>query len=396
MSSLATPHLWQGEWLSDEQLKHRLAGLDEDVRNALALPFDVRALLDACENLSHLLRDSNSPVYRSLESILQSGFQMQQEERDKELSELAIFLSRSDLEKKLACELGLYDPFNFTRQDHRDDNFEKWAPLGFLVHIAPTNAFSAGAWSVLEGLLSGNVNFLKTGGSDEIFAQVFLKHLIDQDPSSTLAPRIFACRISSKERHALSTVLSRADGVIVWGDEGAIAGIKELAPVHARFIEWGPKISFAYFAKDSLDDDHSLSGLAFECCRMEQQACSSPQIVYVETDDRAELTDFAKRMAKVLAASSAAVPIKEPAAQEQAEITSVVELCRLESCLGLTELIEDPNGTWRILIEFSSVLKASPLYRTVWVKPLLRKDIAATLSPFRFFLQTAGVACKRT
>ncbi len=396
MNTMATPHLWQGEWLTNEQLSQRIERIDDDVRKALATPFDVRALLNACEKLSKELNLRSSTIYGSLESILQNGFQMQEEERSKELAELATFLSREDLERKLACELGMYDPFNFTRQDHRDDNFEKWAPLGFLVHVAPTNAFSAGAWSVLEGLLSSNVNFLKTGGSDEIFAQVFLKHLIDQDTTGTLAPRIFACRISSRERAALSKILNRADGVIVWGDEGAIAGIKELTPIHARFIEWGPKISFAYFANDSLDDEQSLLGLAFECCRMEQQACSSPQIVYVETENRGELTEFATRLAKVLAKTSDAIPIKEPGPQEQAEITSVVELCRLESCLGLTELIEDPNGAWRILVEHSSVVKASPLYRTIWVKPLLRNDISATLSPFRFFLQTAGVACKRT
>ena len=396
MSTMATPHLWQGEWLDDEQLSKRLERLDEDVRRALATPFDVRALLDACDKLSDEVRSKDSTAYRTLNAILQDGFKMEKEEREKELAELSIFLRRSDLERKLACELGLFDPFNFTRQDHREDNFEKWAPLGFLVHIAPTNAFSAGAWSVLEGLLSSNVNFLKTGGSDEIFAQVFLKHLIDQDITGTLAPRIFACRISSKEKSALSTVLARADGVIVWGDEGAIAGIKELAPVHARFIEWGPKISFAYFAKDSLNDEQSISGLAFECCRMEQQACSSPQIVYVESSDKAELMAFANKLASVLAATSKAIPTKDPGAQEQAEITSVVELCRLESCLGLTQLIEDPNGEWRVLVEFSSVVKASPLYRTIWVKPLLREEIGATLSPFRFFLQTAGVACQRT
>lgn len=395
MSTLATPHLWQGEWLSDEQLSQRLDSLDEDVRNALAIPFDLRALLDACERLSKLVSDKSSHVYSSLEALLKDGFQMQEEERNKELSELAIFLSRTDLEKKLACELGIFDPFNFTRQDHREENFEKWAALGFLVHIAPTNAFSAGAWTVLEGLLSSNVNFLKTGGSDEIFAQVFLKHLIDQDPTGTIAPRIFACRISSRERAALSKVLNRADGVIVWGDEGAIAGIKELAPVHARFIEWGPKISFAYFAHDSLDDDESLAGLAFEICRMEQQACSSPQIVYVETLEQNELLTFAYRLAKVLSTTSESVPFKEPGAQEQAEITSTIELSRLESCLGLSELIEDPNGIWRIIVEYSAVLKASPLYRTIWVKPLLREEISATLSPFRFFLQTAGLACKR-
>ena len=392
-----TPHLWQGEWLSDSELHSRILSerLSDDIRDALAKPFEIRFLLDACERLSQKLYDSENEIYKSLEKILQDGFQMEKAERSKELAELALFLSRKDLERKIACELGIVDPFNFTRADHRQPNFERWAPLGFLVHVAPTNAFSAGAWSVLEGLLSANVNFLKTGGSDEIFAQLFFKHLIDHDHSASIAPRIFACRISSREQELLAAVFSHADGVIVWGDEGAISGVKSLAPAHARFIEWGPKISFAYFASDSADDADALAGLAYECCRMEQQACSSPQCVYLETDDKVELGKFARRLAFELEKTSASIPVKEPGAQEQAEITSVVELCRLESCLGLTEIIEAEDKTWRILVDYSGVLKASPLYRTIWVKPLLRRDIVKTLHPFRFFLQTAGLACKR-
>ncbi len=394
MSTLATPHLWQGHWLSDEELENRLPNLAGDVRVALASPFEVRHLLDACERLSKRLRKKDDEVYLALEKLLSTGFRMEEAERRKELKELADFLRRADLEEKLACELGKGDPFNFVRADQREDNFERWSPLGFLVHIAPTNAYSAGAWSILEGLLSGNVNFLKTGGSDEIFAQLFLKYLTDEDLSNTIAPRIFACRISSRNQKMLTEVLSLADGVVVWGDEGAISGIKAISPPHARFIDWGPKISFAYFAEDCLEDEESIEGLAFECCRMEQQACSSPQCVYVETEDRAILAKFAQRLASSLQQHSLQVPVKSPSGQEQAEITSVVELCRLESCLGLTDLIEDPNGDWRILIDYSSVMKASPLYRTIWVKPMLRGKIVETLSPFRFFLQTAGLAAK--
>ena len=392
MSSIATPHLWQGSWLSDAELAKRIDGLSNDIRNALARPFEVRFVLDACEKLSVKLNAKDPEIYGTLDKLLKDGFRMEKQERSKELEELAKFLTRKDLEEKLDCELGAGDPFNFSRSDYRKDNFECWSPLGFIVHIAPTNAYSAGAWTVLEGLLSGNVNFLKTGGSDEIFAQLFLKYLIDQDSSNTIASRIFACRISSKDQNTLKSVLSHADGVVVWGDEGAISGIKAIAPPQARLIDWGPKISFAYFAKESLNDEESMIGLARECCRMEQQACSSPQCVYVETESNEELLEFAKRLSTHLARESAALPLKTPGPQEQAEITSIVELCRLESCLGLTSLIEDPNGDWRILIDFSSVLKASPLYRTIWVKPLLREKIVETLSPFRHFLQTAGLA----
>jgi phenylacetate-coenzyme A ligase PaaK-like adenylate-forming protein len=397
MSSSAKPHLWQGVWLDDSQLQEKLIDLADTIDDALRKPFDVNSVLGACDRLSQSLADDAGAVYQSLAKCLREGFGMTAAEITHDLAEMSEFLSRADLEKKVVRELGITEPFSFSRPDYRAGIFERWAPLGFLVHIAPTNAFSVGAWTVIEGLLTGNVNFLKTGGSDELFAQLFLKHLIDHDPSQVIAPRVMACRISSREQDLLKQILSYADGVAAWGDEAAIEGVRSLAPPLARFIDWGPKISFAYFDSESLDDEHSVEAiaeLARECCRIEQQACSSPQCVYVETEDRQTLLRFANRLASALQTVSPSVPRREPDLHEQAEITSVVELCKQEACLDLTHVIEDPDLNWRVLVDYASSLRASPLFRTIWVKPIARERIVQTLRPIRSYLQTVGLKCK--
>ena len=390
----ATPHLWQGEWISDAALLEKVRGLRGTIDDALRCPLEIQTVLYACNRLSDVLADRKSEIYKSLAACLKEGFQMGAAEIAKELGELSDFMSRGGLEKKMSRELGSKDPFEFFRPEYRSNVFEKWAPLGFLVHVAPTNAFAVGAYSVVEGLLSGNVNFLKTGGSDELFAQLFLKYLIDLDETKALAPKIIACRISSQSKELLQEIISHADGIAAWGNEDAIASLRALAPPHARLVDWGPKISFAYFAYNCLTDEHAIAGLAQECCRLEQQACSSPQCVYVETDDREELLKFASRLAQALTTVSPSVPRKEPGLNEQAEVTSVVELCRLESCLDLSDVIEGADGSWRILVEYASSLRASPLFRTIWLKPLSREKIVPTLRPLRSYLQTAGLVCK--
>ena len=390
----AAPHLWQGEWISDAELIERVRGLRGTIDDALGRPLEIQTVFHACNRLSEALADSTSAIYQELAACLRDGFQMGAAEIAKELAELSDFMSKSGLEKKVLRELSSKDPFEFSRPEYKANVFERWAPLGFLVHVAPTNAFAVGAYSVVEGLLSTNVNFLKTGGTDELFAQLFLKYLIDLDDTKTLAPKIIACRISSKKKELLQEIISHADGIAAWGNEDAIASLRALAPPYARFVDWGPKISFAYFAYDCLNDERAIEGLAHECCRLEQQACSSPQCVYVETEDRGELAIFAKRLAEALSKVSQTIPRKEPALHEQAEITSVVELCRLESCLDLSQAIEGGDGSWRILVEYASSLRASPLFRTIWLKPLLRQKIVATLRPLKSYLQTAGLACK--
>ena len=394
-----TLHLWQGRWITDIELGEKIKRLPDDINCALALPFELRFVLDACDKLSAELRSRTSKTYVSLAKCLREGYQLSQPEVTESLEELADFLSRKSLEEKIRREMGTHDPFTFARSQYRSDVFEKWAPLGFLLHIAPTNAYSVGALSVVEGLLTGNVNFLKTGGSDELFAQLFLDSLIGMDKTATIAPRIFACRISSRDEQLLKEIIGRADGIAAWGAEGAIEGVRALAAPLARFIDWGPKISFGYFASDKLDDQESVAALARECCLLEQQACSSPQCVYVETEQASVLTEFAHRLASSVAVVSPTVPSqgkrKEPDLSEQAEITSVVELCRLESCLGLSEVLEAADGSWHVLLEHASTLRASPLFRTIWVKPIKRTQIIQTLRPFRGYLQTVGLACTR-
>ncbi|HEX4048013.1 MAG TPA: acyl-CoA reductase, partial [Elusimicrobiota bacterium] len=92
----------------------------------------------------------------------------------------------------------------------------------------------------------------------------------------------------------------RADGVAAWGGEEAAREIRKLVPSSARLVEWGHKISFAYLAKDRLADDAVLEAAAREVCAFEQQACSSPQVLYLETADWPEVEAFAARFAPVL------------------------------------------------------------------------------------------------
>lgn len=390
----STPHLWQGEWIGDEQLSEKIKWLRDDIEDALNHPLEIQTVLAACDRVSHALRETNSELYRNLEHCLREEFRLDQKQIAKDLDEFSDFMQRASLEDKIMRELSTREPFFLSRPEYRANVFERWAPLGFLVHIAPTNAFAVGAYSAIEGLLTGNINFVKTGGEEPPFAQLFLKGLIDLDRTGTIANKIFVCRIPSKDQRTLREILFHADGVAAWGNEAALDGVKAMSPTFARFVDWGPKISFALFDSQCLADKEAIALLAKDCCLLEQQACSSPQCVYVETDDREEVKNFAQQLADALKTVSPTVPRQEPGLHEQAEITAVVEMCRLESCLDLTDVIEAEDKSWHVLVDFASSLRASPLYRTIWVKPFQRDKLIHTLRPFRAYLQTAGMVCK--
>lgn len=81
-----------------------------------------------------------------------------------------------------------------------------------------------------------------------------------------------------------------------------------------------------------------------------------------------------------------------PGVQELAELMVTKEQVRLKSVIGGTELVESDSHDWRIYVENTPALNSSPLFRTIWLKPMPRLKMVEHLRPLKKYLQTAGVA----
>ncbi|MGW5851067.1 acyl-CoA reductase [Streptomyces sp. NPDC055254] len=389
----AAHHYWQGAFIGDEEAGRRLAGLADAAPAALAEPLETETVLAACDALSRALRDPAHPVRARLVAHLPEG------EDPAALTELGDLLSRRELTRKLRRELGGAAPGRLNRADPRESVYEAWAPVGLVAHIAPGNSATVAPLSIVEGLLAGNVNVLKTSGADTLLTQHLMAELAGLDPSGALAERIVVLRFPSSRQEWLRLMCAPADAVAVWGGEGAVDGVAAHVPAGCRLVVWGHRISFAYLTGDAWSDTGTLDALADDVCRYEQQACSSPQVVYLDTADEAEVFAFAERFATVLATRPPAVPAasaQAPDPAEEAEVTTTELVARLEEHLGLTRVFAAPDGSWRVMADIRSPLAASPLRRSVWVKPLPRERLITTLRPMRRYLQTAGLAGSRT
>lgn len=365
----------------------QLENLIETTGEALATTLETRDLLKALEALTIELQ-AGKAFRREMENLLRVA-QVPEIEIQEGLQGIADFLKPHTLKLKLKRELGEENPFTMYRLDFGNTAFEGWAPLGLLVHVTPANAWTVGFLSVVEGLLAGNVNFLKLSSSDSDFAIHMLEKLKTLEPSGHLAKRILYARIPSSDREAMKSLLSQADGVAAWGGEEAIKSLKEMTPEGARFIDWGPKISFAYFTKEAVTEE-SLFALAKEVCEGDQQACSAPQCVYLEGADELALKAFAKRLALQMEKASKMYPARKPDVSEASEITVVTRMQELKRALDQGDVIKGEG--YRLLIDTKSSLRPSPLYRTLWVKGLERRHLVPTLRPLRRYLQTVGIA----
>ncbi|MFK0202629.1 acyl-CoA reductase [Streptomyces lavendulae] len=385
------PHYWQGSFISDEEAARRLLGWPAAVEAALgAPPLEPETVLAACDALAQSLLDPAHPVHVRLVTHLPET------EGPAILTELGQALCRRELTRKLRRELGAA-PDRLNRPDSRESVYEAWAPVGLVAHIAPGNSAGVAPLSIVEGLLAGNVNILKTSGADTLFAQHLMAELAALDPGGRLAEHIVVLRFPSSRREWLRLMCEPADAVAVWGGEEAVEGIAPHVPKGCRLVEWGHRISFAYLTADAWSDPAVLDGVADDVCRYEQQACSSPQVVYLDSEDTSELFAFAERLADALASwPPARVTVAEADPARDAELTTTELVARLEEHLGLTRVFAAREGSWRVMADTRSALTASPLHRSVWVKPLPRERIVPTLRPMRRYLQTAAVAGGRT
>ncbi|MGW5400930.1 acyl-CoA reductase [Streptomyces sp. NPDC003952] len=388
-----TPYYWQGEWVDEEEAGRRLGTLG-GILPALTGSLDVHHVLAACGRLAALLANPDSPEYRRLFADLTDPATTALPTADAELSlaSLAEAFAPELLAAQLTAELGGTAPHHPVPAPFADGAAELWQPIGTLVHIAPKNVAAGGVLSVVEGLLAGNVNIVKTSGTESLFTQHALAALADADPSGELRSRLVVLRFSSRNTEWLRELCRPADAVAVWGTEEAVEGVARFLPSGCRLVEWGPKISLAYLDRTGARrDGDTLRKLARDILRNGQRTCTSPQVVYVDTADRDVLFAEALAVADALSAEAGHFPVLPRETAEQAEITNVVTVAHLEEHLGLTRTFSAPDGTWHVLADTRPGLAASPLFGTVWVKPLPREEIVRVLHPMRRYLQTVGL-----
>jgi len=333
--------------------------------------------------------DTKKEIYHALKKELISRGDVQVTDADEILRGLSDFIETDHLREKLKREFGTEFPFELKRINYKTDCFESFYPLGILLHVTPNNSPLLSVLGLIEGLLSGNINLLKLGRKETAFASIFFKRLIELDSSQKLKDYIVIGQIPSKDKENLKNFFHHADVASVWGSEESVRSIKELLPTHTRVVEWGHKISFLYISQKNINEA-DFEKIAFEICNLDQQACSSPQCLFLEESNFDELVTFSEKLKIALKKVSKTIPKLNPSIPELAELMVTSELVRLEESFSKAKLIEE-KGEFRIFVSDKSGLEASPLYRTIWVKPIKRSEMQQTLRPLRKYLQTVGL-----
>lgn len=306
-----------------------------------------------------------------------------------------VLLSKEHLHKKLETELGDTSEYVTDYIKGFQQIRVKRMPLGVLFHIAAGNMDFLPAYSLAEGLMTGNINILKLPSADNGLSLKLIMQIIEYRPE--LKDYIYVFDTSSSDIQGMRKMAELSNAISVWGSDMAIEAVRGLAPTGAKIIEWGQKLGFCYVTKlDEVEDaDKELEGLANHIATTKQLLCSSCQVIYVDTKDMNELKSFAERFLPVMEAAANGNKTQEIGVRARDTLVSYTQ--RLKGYLGQEEKHDNVlrGRSCSLILSEDSTLELSPMMCNVLIKPLPRENVGKVLYQSRYHLQTAGLICPK-
>lgn len=369
--------LYQGEILGNEKQIELLKTLKSKCYSTLNEGVKIQTIdvINACDQLAQNVKTG---TYDELIVPLLAEFDIPY---DYFVQSIPMF-EKASLIKKVEMELGI----DFKHLSDLDDHNErKIYPLGILFHIAAGNVDVLPAYSVIEGLLAGNINILKLPSGDRGVSVKLLSELIRLEPK--LKDYIYVFDVPSTEIDTLKIFADIADGIVVWGGDIAVDAARKMASITTKIIPWGHKLSFAYATLNATDQD--LIDLAHHIAMTDQVLCSSCQGIFVDTDDRNLLDAFAKRFYDILQKIN---KLHKPVSIGMRGKNTIQHYYEKLEKYRTNKTILSENGI-SVIVSDDHGLELSMMFRNVWVKGLTQEHIIETLKPHKNHLQTVGLMC---
>lgn len=264
------------------------------------------------------------------------------------------------------------------------------APLGF--HVFSGNVPGVSITSIVRALLVRSAVMGKTAAGEPVLAPLFARLLEQVDPLLGACVAVTWWAGGDAQREA--AVLRRAGLVVHYGSAAAIESLRARAPASTRFVEHGPRISFAIVQLPATDArlEDIARDLATAVALFDQQGCVSPQLAYI-IGDAAGAARVAERTAHALAHTQNVLPRGRISSAEATAIRDLRTRAEFSAIAGSeTRLWQGPELAWTVILSADPTFEASCLNRTLLIKHVdSADDVIENATPFGSFLQTVGI-----
>jgi Acyl-CoA reductase (LuxC) len=270
----------------------------------------------------------------------------------------------------------------------------KTFPLGIVGHWPAGNIEIQPLLSLSCALLGGNSNLVRVPSGLVDITQRLMAKLLAVDSERFLTSRI-ALVSFDHSREALHQAMAQyVDGAMIWGGAQAVSHVRSLPFPHwAHVAVFGPRLSVAAMDaavwRDPSERTSWCQRIARDVWQFDQQACSSPQALFLERDaSGSDVNEFITELKRAFEEENRVHPRRDIQPAQTAAI-----------CLARTTwLMDDQNRRawfpkspdWTILFGEGTEIPKPTQGRTLNV--LLADDLLKVISRFDGAVQTLGLA----
>jgi acyl-CoA reductase LuxC len=305
---------------------------------------------------------------------------------------LRLWLRRGTLEPIVTRELGA-GALDGRWEGERGSRLRAF-PLGVIGHWPAGNIEIQPLLSLSCALLGGNASLVRIPGGLVAETRVIMERLREADPNGTLTERIFMVSFDHERIELQRAMASAVDGAMIWGGEEAVTQIRALPFPHwARIALFGPRISVAAMDAESwtgVDRDTWCQRIARDVWQFDQEACSSPQVLFLERHADHDPAKFVDALAEAFRAENRI----HPRATIHPAMTSAICLARASWLLdsGTRRAVFPTTADWTILLGENSRIPKPTQGRTLTV--LLVDTLLQPIAAFDGTVQTLGLAVR--
>lgn len=304
---------------------------------------------------------------------------------------LRLWLRRGTLEPIIARELGQGALFgDWTREGQAR---LRPHPVGVVGHWPAGNIEIQPVLTLTCGLLGGNACLVRVPKGIKDQTILLMEKLVECDRNRILTSRV-SMLVFDRDRQDLHQAMARSvDGAMIWGGAEAVLDIRSLPfPYWARLAVFGPRISAAAMDSDSwgnLQERETLCRrIARDVWQFDQQACSSPQVLFLEKKEGYSGYEFVQSLQAAFESENRLHP------RETIDAALTTAICRSRASWLLEDVanraIFSKGPEWTILFGEGAEIPHPAQGRTLTVKEV--SDLFEAVEMLDGNVQTLGLA----
>jgi len=341
-------------------------------------------------------RLSQIPVQELLTLLDDFAGRLLRDERTRTLEGIAFlsaWLRRSNLQKLLELNLN-GNPAYLDGFLPEGRNYLAAKPQGLAAMWMAGNVATLPMFSLVPALLAKNVCLVKLAypdpeGMDRLLA-VLAESQAEGLAGADLLEAVAVVWFDYARRDLNEAMSLAADAKVIWGGEAAIKAITSLPRrEHCVEIVFGPKYSIGLIGRKQLETsdgpDSAIAAFVRDIAIFDQRACSAPQTIFVERNERYSL----REVGEVFARHLAALPGKPGL---DAYTTMQILNARAQWALDQArDVIASADGAnWTVCMDRDVCLKEAVQSRTVFLTEVESwREVIPLLTPK---VQTVGLA----